>query len=286
MKKVVIIFILALIALYVLLSLVTSGDEYAAERLFYKAIQAYREVMTNPEVIPAGVMVSAVNKFKLVYEKYPESETAGKAHLTLAEFYMAAKDHDGAMKTLNAFIDNAYDDITLMSKAYFYRAAVYEAQKKWDEALDEYQILRDKYFETTVGILVPLNSARVYSMKNDTPKTAAAYKEAVIFYEQMEKRNRQTLAGYAAADLLRQTYMEVGKIEAAGMVVEETLKNYPHPNTYQKYLPLVEYIYIEQLNRPEKAIQIFNNILETAQDERFKTFLRQRIDVFGAKTQE
>jgi len=279
----VIILILVFIAVYVLLSLVTKGEEYAAERLFFKAIDAYQKMAINPEVTPAGVIASVENKFRNVIEKYPDTATGKKAHIVLAEFYMSNQDYNKAIETLNAFIDTGYEDIPLMSKAHFYKAATFEKQDQWDEALKEYQILRDRYFKTSVGMMVPLYLGRCYARKGDPAKSSSAYREAIMFYEQLEKTNRGTRIGYTGADLLTQAYMEIGKIEAAGSVVEATIKNYPNIRTYERYLPLVEYIYAMQLKRPQKAVEIFKGIMEKTENDNLKEFLEKKIEELEGK---
>ncbi len=284
MRKTVIILILALLGVYAALSLVTKGDEYAAERLLFKAVDAYQKIAINPDVAPPGVVAAVENKFKAVIGKYPATGAGQRAQIFVAEFYMSRDELDKAMAALDAFIDAGYDDAQLASKAHLYKAATYEKQAKWDEALKEYKIIRDKYFNTPLGISVPIYIGRCYARMGDNAKADSAYREAVMFYEQMEKANRGKQDGFIAADLMVQTYLETGKLEAAGSAVEALLKNYPSQQGYQKYLPVVEYIYVVQLNRPEKAAEIYKSVVDKVENSNLKEFLGKKIDELEGKS--
>ena len=278
MKKTIFILILILAVVYAALTIFSWGDDYGAERLLYDAVKASRKVIINPDVAPPGLVVSVANKFKKVVKKYPDAKITKRAHMALAEFYMVCKKYDESLSTLNSIIEAKYDDVPLMSKAHFFRATTFEKLDRWDSALDDYTILKDRYFTTSVGLLVPLYLGRCYARKGDTEDAVMAYKGAILFYEQLEINNRGKTLGFAASDLLRQAYMDIGKYEAAGMVVENTLYNYSIPLTFEKYLPLVETIYVQTLKRPSKAIEIYSNLIEKTENAEFKKFLQRKID--------
>lgn len=286
MKKTIFILILILVAVYAVLSILGAGDEYAAERLFYRAAKANEKILINPEVAPPKLLESVEKKFKKVVERYPDTDAAKRAHMALAEFYLANKKYDEALSTLDAVIETKDQGVPILSKAHFFKAAIYEKQDQWNKAVDEYTMLKDRYFNTSIGLTVPLYLGRCYAKKGDGAKADRAYSDAVLFYEQLGINKKGKVVGYAASDLLMKAYMDLGKYEAAGKVVEDTLNNYPSKQTFINYLPLVESIYAKRLGRPTKAIEIYSNLMEKAEDNKLKEFLQGRIEELQGKSQE
>ena len=94
MKKAVITLIFILITVYVALSVLGSGGEYAAEKLFYRAMKMNGKIMANPDVVPPKQAEYIENNLKKLLAKYPKTEVAKTADITLVEFYIFNKKYD------------------------------------------------------------------------------------------------------------------------------------------------------------------------------------------------
>lgn len=277
MRKTVLILIITLLAVYGTLSIVSSNDDYAAERLFFKATKINRKIIANPDVVPPVMLTSVENTLKKILDKYPKSKIVKAAHLGLAEFYFKNKKYDRTLSTADEIIDTYGQDKTILSKAYFLKGATYERQNLWEEALKEYIILRDKFTETPLGLGVPLYIGDYYTGKERYAKADGAYNEASLFYKRIERENRGEAFGYTAANLLFQTYVRMQKYEQAGEVVEDTVNNYPKLLVFTQQLPKIELIFIKTLNKPEKAIEIYNNIKEKTDESGLIKFIDEKI---------
>jgi len=277
MRKTIITLILILVAVYAVLSVLSLGDEYRAESLFYRAMKANEKIVINPDVAPPKLCAAVENNLRKILEGYPETTTAKSAHIALAEFYLYRKKYDKALSTLGEIIEAEGQDLRMLSKAHFYKGVVHEKQDEWDKALKEYTILRDAYTDTGIGLQMPLYIGRYYAEKGEKPEAAEAYEEAARYYEKLETENRGEMLGYAASTLLRQTYIILWKYEEAGRVVEETIDNYPSEQTYVQQLPSVELIFVKALKRPEKAVEIYKKIIEKTKNERLIKQLQKRI---------
>ncbi len=278
MRKIIIGPIIILVAIYAVLTLVSSKGEYVAEKLFYKATKAYNKIQINPDVAPPKMLASVERDLKTVIKKYPKTKPAKVAYITLAEIYLKDKKYDESIKVLDAFISSEDKNIALLSRAYFLKGTAYEKQDKWDKALKEFTTLKDKYINTPLGLQVPIYIAQYYK-RND--KFAEAEKElnnAVVFYQNLEKENRGTILGYSSSSFLVQAYMGLEKYEEAGEVVKDTIINYPSQMTLVQQLPLIELIYIKTLNTPEKAIEIYKYIIGKTKDDKLIKFLENKIE--------
>lgn len=283
MKKLIIILIVTLGAVYILLSIVSPKGEYAAERLFYKATKKYEKVKINPDVAPPGLVRSVEKDLENLIERYPNTRPGKLAHITLSEIYSSTKKYDSAIKTLDKFISTEDKEIALLSRAHFLKALIYQMDNKWNKALDEFNLLKEKYYNTPLGLQVPLYIAQYYKNNEKPLKAAEEFNNAAIFYKDLEEKNRGNMLGYSSASFLIQAYMNQEKYLEAGKMVEETITNYPTAMVLIQQLPYVELIYVKTLNMPDKARDIYKDILEKTNDAKLKEFLENKISELEKK---
>lgn len=280
MKKIVILLISILVALYALLSFMASHNgEYGAEKLFYKAMKMQSVVAANPEVIPPKLLTDIEGTLKTLLKKYPKTEVAKSAHVTLAEYYTFVKKYNDAASQLDFIITTYPKNQFMLSTAHFLKGRMYEAQKKWPSALNEYQILRDVYTATEVGLQMPLYIAKHYADKGDDAAAKEAYNDAAIFYANLEKKNSGKVIGYFASTLAMQAYMKMENYSKAGAILEEAIMKYMSQRTLMQLLPAVETIYVEKLKSPEKAIALYKKIMTVIPDGQIKQIMQKRIAI-------
>lgn len=284
MKKAIIILVFILAAVYVILAILGSRGEYNAERLLYQALKINNKVAMNPEVAPPALLASAERKLERIIKKYPAGNTAKTANLALAEFYITYKKYDQALAQLNIVSVKYPKDIGILSTAQFLKGITYERQGQWDKALREFNILKDKYPNTQMGIQAPLYIAAYYAKNGRNTEANQSFKDAASFYERMERANRGKAIGYAASALLVQSCLGTKDYEGAGKAVEDIITYYPSGPAFGQFLPYVEIIYVDKLNRPERAIEIYKNLKDKVKDEKFKQFLQDRIEKITEKT--
>lgn len=276
-RKTVIIFIVILVAVYITLGLICRDREYLAEKAFYRALRANKELVVNPDVAPPNLVASVERDLKVVFNKFPDTETAKAARIALAEFYVFRKERDAAIDTLNGIISKGYDDVGLLSRAHFMKGSIYEAQDKWEEALNEYRILRDSYYNTLVGLETPIHIGLHYTKTGERGKAEEAYHNAAGFYEKIEKANRDKMLGYAAACLLRESYINLNEYEKAAGVVEDMLKNYESDITFTQQLPFIEFLWLKKLNRPQAAMKVYKDVKNKTQNKKLQDMIDEKI---------
>lgn len=283
MKKIIIILISVLVLLYIALSILGSRGEYAAERLLYGAMSIGDKIAANPDVVPPKLLAQMENKLKMLLQRYPDSETAKTANIKLAEFYIADKRYNDALKQADLIIKRYEKNTGMSSMAHFLKGIAYEKQDKWPSALKEYHIVRDSYGDTQLGMQMPIYIANYYSQKGREAQAQEAYNDAARFYENIERENSKKTLGYMASLLLIQTYIKADNLESASKVVEETLDKYFSRPAVMQLLPLVESIIVTKLNNPEKAVEIYKIILAKSKDKKFNKVLQKRIDELTGK---
>lgn len=283
MKKILILMAAILAVVFATLSILGSGGEYAAERLFYRAMKIAQKIMLNPDVAPPAMVTSVENILISVPQKYPRANISKSAPITLAEFYINNKKYDKALAAIKDIFNSEKSNKAILSAAQFLKGNVYERQDRWDKALKEYVILRDTYPDTQPGLQAPLYIGRYYKMKEMSAEAGRAYNDAAIYYEKLEERNRGKALGYESSALLLKTYLTMENYERAGDVVEKTMANYSHPVVLAQLLPYVELIFINKLNNPEKAIEIYTKVAKETRIPKLKEALQKKIDEIKAK---
>ena len=282
MKKIILAIIIALVAVFIVLSFLGRDKGYTAEKLFYRAMTTYNKIRLNPDVAPPAMIASVEKDLDTVITKFPETDQAKAAQLALSEIYAADKKYDEAIKLLDDFLAKNEDNEALAGKAYLLKGTIYEKQNKWNEALEEFKILQEKYSKTPVGLQMPIYIAQHYAKENKPLEAEKAYNEAVAFYQNMEKENKGNMLGYAASNMLVQAYMGLKRYEEAGKTIEDIIIEYPSTMTMVQQLPYVELIYVKNLNNPEKAIGIFKYVKDKIGDEKLGKLLDAKIKEFEA----
>jgi tetratricopeptide (TPR) repeat protein len=259
------------------LNIISSGYDYAAERLFYQAMKTYSKIAANPDASIPKMQIYVEKRLQKILTKYPKAEIAKEAHLTLAEFYITNKKYVQALSVLYDIFNSYSDDKIILSRAQFLKGSAYEKSNQWDKALREYRILRDRYTDSHLALRVPLYIGDYYRRNKMYAQANKAYQESVLYYKNLEKEERGQIPGYASANLLMYAYMELGQYEQAGKVVEDIINHYPKLLIFSHQLANIELIFIQQLRQPEKALEIYKNIRAKTDNCELKKELEQRI---------
>ncbi len=277
MKRAIFSFIIVLVIVFVTLSLLDARSEYTAEKLLYKASRIYKEIALNPDVAPPRMLASVERGLRKVVTRFPDGKTAKTAHVKLVEIYFTHKEYDKAIPVADEILKKYKDDIATSSKAQFIKAACYEMKNEWDNALAELTILKEKYLNTALGLQVPFYIASYYRKKDNPQEAKKAFQEAAVFYKGLKENNKGTMLGYASSTILLQVYMYLEQYEDAGNLVEDIITDYPGPMTMMQQLPYAEMIFVKILNRPQRAIKIYNLVKEKTQNEKMKQLLGAKI---------
>lgn len=278
MKKTIITLIFILAAVSAVLSVLGSGGEFAAEKLFYRAMKTNSKIVANPDIAPPLLLGRVENNLKTLIAKYPGANIARIANIALVEFYTAHKRYDKALDAINSIMKAYNSDEIIMSTVHFMKGIIHEKQNDWPGALKEFEILRDKYPYSQLGIQIPIYIAKYYDSKGQDLEAGSAYSKARAFYMNIEKDHSGKKAGFVASTLLLQTYMNTRNYEEAGKVLEDTINTYMGQPAVLQLLSQVENVFVKKLNDPQKAVEIYKNISGKIRDGKLKKALQKKID--------
>lgn len=283
MRNTLLILIAVLMVVAGALAMFSSSGEYLAEKLFFQAMQTGRQIALNPDVAPQAMLNSAKDKLLKIIEKYPRAEITKQAYFALAEFYLTAKDYEQARLTVDKVGQIYSGDKDLLARAYLLKAEAFGREDLTEKAIQQLEILRDKYRDTLIGLSAPLYIGDYYTRKGKLAEAEQAYNEAALFYEQLKTYRQGESAGYMAANFLVKAYLNLRQYEQAGKTLEGVLYTYPQLPLLAQQLPNIDLIFIKLLKKPEKAIEVYTNIKERVREPELKKALQQRIEALKAE---
>lgn len=266
-----------LISFLVLFFLFTDKD-YMAEKLFYRAKSTHSEIMKNPDATPPAMSVSVERDLQKIMRGYPDSELARHSYMALAEFYITEKRYEDAVAIIGAFLsEHEASGVSLLSKAYFLKGMAYEKKGEWHNAVKEYEILRDEYHHTPIGLQSALYIAQRCKGYGNMAETLKKYEDAIALYKRLCEENRGTMLGYSSSTYLIRSYIETEKYEEAGSIVEANIYDYPTPLVQAQQIPLIELIFVKKLKDADKAVKIYEYLIKNTEDAEFKKLLHNKI---------
>ena len=277
MKKTLITLSSLLVAVFIVLSIASSGGIYDAEKLLYSALRAGEKIMANPDVVPPSAARSIENKLQYIVKNYPGTPIAEIARMKIAEFYALTKNYDKAIEALDEVIYSSEKKLPELSQALFLKGNIYEKKNQWFKALAVYGTLRDRCKDTPLGLQIPLYVADYYTKNSMAAEAISAYNDAATFYDRVSKERRGTIVGYWASTYLVISYLNLKRFEDAGRVVEEIINSYPGTASYTQHLPSVEYIFVKQLKEPQKALGIYKSVQQKTNNAQLQAVLKKKI---------
>ena len=281
MKKVVSLFCLILIAVGVVLTVLGSKSLYIAEERFWKAEALAQKIVANPETTPPYLFEKARQRFEGIINDYPLNAALVKgASLATAGLLIHEKKYDEARDLLLKIRKKYPTDEMLGSKSQFLLGFAREKAGDWKGALKEYQVLRDQYPQTRLGLEIPLYIAR-YESRQDSDKGATTYEAAAQYYRGLVQSNPLTNPlKFLGMNFLLRGYEEQKKWDKSLDILEEIILTYP--KLLRSYVPRIE-AYSRKIKQPGKAMSIYESFLKAHPDHKDAMILKKRIERLKSK---
>jgi TolA-binding protein len=280
MKKIVILILLTMLPF-----LSGCDREYNAEKLYWAADRLGTQIMSDPKGTPSGQYEQAIEKFRKIIQKYPESKKARDAQLKLGQLYMAWEKYPEAMVEFNEVLKNHKDDIIACATAQAAIANCYEQQGNWSAALNTYQQVFKNYKNTPVGLDIPFYIARYYQRNNNKVEADKAFHEAIAKYQKIINENPKADSAYFSQDYIALCYENIQDWDQAIKVMEKLRKNYPaNPRSSQTLFDIAT-IYETKLDKHKEAIAVYRNFLDQYPNDNLAGTVRKIVETLE-KNQE
>src|SRR5271154_5104716 len=183
MKKTLILLIGFLSFIFVLLSLLSQGDGYHAERSLWRLDHQLEFIASHVESTPDFTMDRLADRYRQYIKKYAKTIYSKQAEMTLGDLFALRKNYPQARLEYQKAI---CPDKALSAQAEFTIAKSYEIEGHGDKALVIYKDVVQKYPLTSTGFLTPM-----YLAGHD-----GDYAYALAFYQKLAAQYPKTRVEY------------------------------------------------------------------------------------------
>jgi tetratricopeptide (TPR) repeat protein len=233
---------------------------FKAERDMYRAHKKASPIYRNPSGTPPFQFNQAVETYRDIMKKYPDSLFAVQAKFSIGHLFVIKGDFDRARQEYKDLIVDCDKRGNLCAEAQFAIGNSYEIEKRWPEAEVVYkQILQDYPFSTK-SLDLPIYVINHYRRVKDQAGMTRSVDEAVSYYLGLKGRTETDKGRYILQSLVTRAYIEAGQwadcLESLDKLARDFPENKPEEALWMKAL-----IYHSKLKDKEKTKEELQKIV-------------------------
>ncbi len=278
MKKTIIILCIILIGVFGILTFLSQKDDFAAEKMLWKADRQFAKMVKSTESFPDQAFERLAGQYRAVITRFPDSKFTPQTHIILGRVYLIKKDYEKAKEIFSSICPKFPNNRNICALAMVSVGKVQEAQGNWEEAEKIYKEMIQKYPQTEEGLSGPLYIAKYYENKGNQPQATLAYNNAIIHYREMLNSDPSKNLEFKLLGLLSNCYMSAKRWNQALDALSLSLRKYPHPQTAEPILKSINIISLTQLKDKQRAINLYQDILDENPKHPLAQILKQMIE--------
>ena len=265
---------LACSCLFLLAVLSLSGcgkDDYCAERAFWKLKRSGSLFSADVRSLPEDEFNRLRGGIEKVLAKYPRWSKSGELRLSIAEMCVLRNDLDAAEGLYRQVITDYPQSYESSAQAYFALGTIAERRGNWKAALENYDLIFEKYALSDLGLKIPLYIARYYKSKGMSADFREACEKAVRGYENLIAVNPY---GKSVPVMHRNIVIACAGIKRPGVALsslEKFAAKYPDSSAAPLALYMAAQIQRDVLGDNGKAIAIFEGIIRDYPDSKLES---------------
>jgi len=221
-------------------------------------------------------------------EQYPRSKLVRQVKLQIGKLCLGQGDTQKAKQVFSEIISDYTQEIELCANARALLAGCYEKEGNAQQAAEEYTRLRKDYPDTRLALAAPYFIARNYLIsKTEQDKAEASFKQAISEYRQIIDREGDISQKMEAGKLINLCYIQQQKWDEAIDSLYELIDKFPNRPEAQLFLFNIAGIYQRELDNPEKAIGIYEELISKyPANQVLITQAKMRLQALQASRQE
>ena len=283
MKKIITSFLIGIAALFVLLSFLDSGGNYAAEKELWRINKQFMAVAKDPKTVPDVAFNRIIQQYDRFVERFPESKLVPLAEILSARALILKKDYDKATIKLENFIKKYNDSPDIAVQALAELGNAYTLQKDWGNVLKVYQkILRD-YPMTELGLRTPVLIAQFHSKRNEPLQVQKAYEDAIVYYKQLSSQHPDSYTEYSALRLLAVCYFALHRwpeaVNTSGeLLIKYSKRGYMDGRRAQAIITAINSLSIIEMKNYDLPIKIYQDFINANPNHPFNGQIQKLIN--------
>jgi TolA-binding protein len=183
-----------------------ANDQYAIEREYWKVKKQSDSIFRNPAGIPPNELERVVKQLDDFVAKNPSNILAIEGQFTVAKLYAAKDEFENSRKRLKSIMTKYSKSSVVCSEALFLIGYSYQAENKWESALEQYNKLIADYPLTVRGLETPVYIAQYYKAKFQADKMLASFGQAIDHYRSLVQKYPDSQLALRAYTLMAACY--------------------------------------------------------------------------------
>jgi tetratricopeptide (TPR) repeat protein len=266
MKKLTIIFIAILVAVYAVLTLADLNGTYSAEKALWKINKEVAKLARDPDAVPNASFDKALKKYDNFIAKYPDSPLKSLAQVQKGQVYSVRKNNEKAREIFNSILKDVPKNDPTAVLVYNQIIVTYLQDKDMENVRATYNTIIKNVPFTEIGLRAPLLKALTYAMEKKEQQKQNSLAEALTYYRSLSEQYKNTELDFFSRYFAIETLTALKRWDESLKELEGILINFPDPrfltSQHAKWiLTRINGISINGLNDFERPANIYNKFI-------------------------
>ena len=283
MKKTILILCGILVAIYLVFSLIDTG-EYRVEKRLWRMQKKFSVVAQDPKAVPRSQFESLVKDYRKLIKKYPKSRYVPQMYSRIGSLYLLSENYDEARKAFGDVVRHYADNQEIASKAMMDIGNTYLMQKERSRAIDVYRTIWKDYERTEVGFMMPLYIAGVFRNDGQNEMMTSYLNEAVAFYRKIiNNKEEEEFMRLNAYQMLATAYLGLEKWQLAFNTLKDLLYRFADsramtPQRLSIITRMINVTAVVRLQDYDKAIHLYQEFIDGHPGHYLNQFLQKVVE--------
>ena len=275
LKKIV--YMLLVFAVALILNGCDSGA-YSAEKRFWHASKAYNKLMKASEKATQVDYQKVIDSFREITIRYPMWLNSAQAQFNIGQLYAMQGNLSKAKDEFGVILKDHSGNVDMCARGLFMIALIHEREDNWPKAREALDKITDSYPDTDTAFQVPIHIAEYYKIKGRNAEAEAAYSAALDKYKKAIKDNPKTYGAIVTVDLIVTCYVDQEKWNEALDYLSGLVSDYSDTLLAPKAMFIKGAIYEQKLSQPDKARELYREIMQKYSKTPFAKAAQQQIE--------
>lgn len=225
-------------------------------------------------LLEQNLLDEALSFYNSLHQQYADTSYATEALYKMAWIHFLKNDPTTAKTIVTEFLDKAVES-PLRADAYFLLGSLYIAEGNYEDAMEEFQLVYEKYPTSKFAPEALYKSAECAELLGITKPAIQLYNRFIQTYPQHT--------------LIVSAYLRYGDLQGKDGNWEEALKTYLKAKEISENNPLQEQVFIrlancyEQLHKGEEAFQIYQDFIAKFPQSQYAANMKLKLGTYFLK---
>ena len=282
MKKIILSFGSVLLGIFVGLSILDSGSEYAMEKKLWYAQKQFEIIARDPKSVPDKNFDELIARYEGIIRQHPDSDFTPKIYTKIGKIYIMRQNYVKARESYQEVLKRYPKNSFLCADALLNVGNSYRDEGNRSVALKTYREIQDRYPLTLSGINMPLFIADFYLREKNVTESANALRDAIGFYQKIAQEHPHTEWEFQARWLLSTTYFsqqkwDLGLQALGGLLQDFSNSEYMNRQSITNIIKTINTVAAVNMKSFDPAISLYKNFIAKNPDNRLNSFLQANI---------